>query len=118
MVEITPPKLVEPATSPQRYVPPSGMQLRAQSVYRLQIGLLGLAAMLLLVGLANVMLDRAKAVDEGIDPIEEVIAVDEEPKKQAADALADIGVVPAAEPEPEKKGGVPKANDAEAMLIN
>ena len=90
--------------------------MRAQSVYRLQIGLLGLAAMLLLVGLANVMLDRAELVDEGSDPIEEVIAVDEQPKKQAADALVDIGVVPAADPE--TKGGEPKANDAEAMLID
>jgi len=86
--------------APQHYIPPSSRELRAQSVHRLQVGLFGLCAMLLLVGLANIIMDRAQLADEQ-DPIEEVIAVDEEPMKQVSDPLADIGVVPAADPEPE-----------------
>lgn len=94
------PRLLEPVITPQHYVAPSPRELRAQSVHRLQVGLFGMCAMALLVGLANIIMDRAEKADVD-DPIEEVIAADEEPKQQATDPLADIGVVPAADPEPE-----------------
>jgi len=103
-------RLIEPVSTPQHYVPPSGRELRAQSVHRLQVGLFGLCAMLLLVGLANIIMDRAQLADEE-DPVNEVIAVDEEPKKQASDPLADIGVVPAADPEPELEEPAPEEAD-------
>ncbi|MEP6869829.1 MAG: hypothetical protein ABJA20_15080, partial [Novosphingobium sp.] len=48
---------------PQHFIPPTTRELRAQAVHRLQIGLLGLAAMLLIVGLANIIMDRARQAD-------------------------------------------------------
>ncbi|KHK90762.1 hypothetical protein LK12_14840 [Novosphingobium malaysiense] len=85
--------------SPQHFATPSPRELRAQAVHRLQVGLFGLCAMLLLVGLANIIMDRAKLADTE-DPIRDVVAADSKPKKQATDPLADIGVVPASEPSP------------------
>lgn len=91
--------LIEPITAPQHYTPPNARELRAQAVHRLQVGLFGLCAMLLLVGLANIIMDRARLADTE-EPIRDVVAVDAKPTKQATDPLADIGVVPAAEPSP------------------
>jgi len=48
---------------------------RAQSLQRLQIGLFGLAAMLLLVGLANIIMDRARMADDA-DAMAEVAGAD------------------------------------------
>lgn len=93
-------RLLEPVTLPRRYSPPSEREVRAQSVHRLQVGLFGLCTMLLIVALANVIMDRAREGDQ-VDPIEGVIAADSEPQKEASDPLADIGVVPAADPAPE-----------------
>ncbi len=53
--------------------------------------------MLLIVGLANIIMDRARLSDSK-EPVEEVVAVDAAPKKPASEPLADIGVVPAADP--------------------
>lgn len=92
-------RILEPVTAPQHYSPPTARELRSQAVHRLQVGLFGLCAMLLLVGLANIIMDRAK-LSEDPDPIEDVVAVDAEPKKSASDPLADIGVVPSADPIP------------------
>ncbi|HKX79485.1 MAG TPA: hypothetical protein VJM34_13275 [Novosphingobium sp.] len=98
---LSPKRIIEPVTIPQHYVPPTGRELRSQSVQRLQVGMFGLCAMLLLVALANVIMDRAK-LSEAVDPMEQVIAADDAEKKQATDPLADIGVVPAAAPLPEQ----------------
>lgn len=82
--------------------PVTGRELRAQSVHRLQIGILGLCAMLLIIGLANIIMDKAKSTDAQGDPIGEVIAKDAPGvKKKGVDPLADIGVVPASDPTPE-----------------
>lgn len=88
------PTAPNPATAPQHFVNPTQRDLRARAVYRLQIGLFGLAAMLLLVGLANIVMDRAKESERlaGAHPA----AV--EKSKQGSDPLAEIGVVPAADP--------------------
>ncbi|TCM18065.1 hypothetical protein EDF56_105414 [Novosphingobium sp. PhB165] len=94
-----PPSLVEPVVTVQHFAPPSARELRAQAVHRLQVGLFGLCAMLLIVGLANIIMDRARLVDAE-DPIRAVVAVDAKPKRQVADPLADIGVVPASDPSP------------------
>jgi len=91
--------LVEPVAALQHHVPPAPREKRAQSIHRLQVGLFGLSAMLLIVSLANIIMDRAAPTDED-DPVEELIAVDEVPKKPASDPLADIGVVPSADPVP------------------
>lgn len=93
------PIMVEPITAPQHFVPPTARELRSQAVHRLQVGLFGLCAMLLIVGLANIINDRTRLIDT-TDPIQQVVAVDAKPKKAASDPLADIGVVPAADPVP------------------
>jgi hypothetical protein len=89
-------QLVQSVQAPQHFTPPGMRELRTQAVQRLQVGLFGLAAMLLLVGLANIIMDRARQADAE-NPAPASIGTDE-PKKPAADPLADIGVVPAAEP--------------------
>jgi len=61
------------------------------AVHRLQIGMSGLAAMLLLVGLANIIMDRAKgSVAAGRS------AAGSAPAKtgEAGDPLAEIGMAP------------------------
>ncbi|GGY93957.1 hypothetical protein ACFSTD_16525 [Novosphingobium colocasiae] len=91
--------VVEPLTQPRHFAQPSVRERRAQAVHRLQIGLFGLCAMLMIVALANVIMERARLAQVD-DPIQDVVAVDEQPKKSAADPLADIGVVPASDPSP------------------
>ncbi|HKR92582.1 hypothetical protein [Novosphingobium sp.] len=94
-----PSHLIEPIITPQHFAAPTARELRAQAVQRLQVGLFGLCTMLLIVGLANIIMDRAKLTDTK-DPIHDVVAVDAKPTKAATDPLADIGVVPAADPSP------------------
>lgn len=94
-----PPRMIEPIITPQHYAPPTARELRAQAVHRLQVGVFGLCAMLLIVGLANIIMDRAR-LTESREPVEEVIAADAQPKKPASEPLADIGVVPSADPTP------------------
>jgi hypothetical protein len=91
--------IVEPLTAARHFSPPTARELRSQAVHRLQIGLFGLCAMLLIVGLANVIRDRLRLTDTQ-DPIQQVVSVDTKPTKTASDPLADIGVVPAADPSP------------------
>lgn len=78
---------------------PTARDVRLQSIQRLQVGLFGLCTMLMIVGLANIIMERAKLTAEP-DPIADVVAVDSQPKKPATDPLADIGVVPSADPTP------------------
>ncbi|MYL97680.1 hypothetical protein GR702_07810 [Novosphingobium sp. FGD1] len=96
---VEPKNIIEPLQAPRHFIPPTARELRSQAVYRLQIGLFGLCAMLLIVGLANIIRDRLR-VTETPDPIQQVVAVDAKPTRTASDPLADIGVVPAADPSP------------------
>lgn len=98
------PPLVEPIQTPQHYAAPNARALRSQAVYRLQVGLFGLCAMLLIVGLANIIRDHLRLADNQ-DPIQQVVAADAKPKKVVSDPLADIGVVPAADPTPSASSG-------------
>jgi hypothetical protein len=66
---------------------------RAQSIQRLQIGISGLAAMALLVGLATVIMDRARQTEAGAVP-EAVSTMAVEAVPSANDPLADAGVAP------------------------
>ena len=84
-----------PTSAPQHFMPPSARELRAQAVHRLQVGLFGLAAMLLLVGLANIIMDRARMAESTMPP-PAGIAASAAPK---SDPLADIGVVPSPDAE-------------------
>ena len=91
MAQITQPNLVRPVAAPQHYAPPSSRELRAQAVHRLQIGLAGLAGMLLLVGLANIIMSRAQLAGGGQSASTELSK-----ESSASDPLADIGVAPSA----------------------
>lgn len=83
-------------TEPEDYdlpVAPLG-GTRSQSIQRLQIGLSGLAAMVLLVGLANIIMDNAQQNQASVVP-EAVSTMAEAPAAEpASDPLADAGVVP------------------------
>lgn len=74
------------------------IRMRAESVQRLQIGSVGLAAMLLLVGLANVIMDRARESEAAAVPDATATEVSPEPEGNAQDPLVDMGVVPEVAP--------------------
>lgn len=96
MASQPPQRVNEGLSGPQHFVPPGARELRAQAVQRLQTGLFGLAAVLLVVGLANIINDRARENE----------AVNKNPAAEASasaspgssDPLADIGVVPTTAP--------------------
>jgi len=92
-----PRRVLEPLAAPQHYVPPSAREMRAQAVQRLQSGLFGIAAIVLVVGLANIINDRARQADAAGKPASSA------PTAQASDAksdpLAEIGVVPSSVPD-------------------
>lgn len=80
-------------------VPPA--QARAEAVQRLQVGLFGIGAMVLLVGLASIIGSQADLADEAAVP-EAAPTTEPSPTPSQANPLADAGVVPdiAAEPSP------------------
>lgn len=83
--------MVRSVAAPQHYVPPTSRELRAQAVHRVQIGAAGLAGMLLLVSLANIIMNRAQLSEAGLG--DQPVA---EKSNSAGDPLADIGVAPSA----------------------
>ena len=91
----TKPNISAQGQGPQHFIPPSGRELRAQSMHRLQIGLLGLAIMILLVVLANVIMVRARMSDTN-NAGSKAAALSAE-KKAENDPLAVIGAVPSPE---------------------
>lgn len=74
--------------------PPGPRELRAQAVHRLQIGLFGLAGMLLIVSLANVIMDRAKQVERTTAGTPAVAVSPSASPSTANDPLVDMGVAP------------------------
>lgn len=72
---------------------------RRETIHRLQVGLSGLGAMILLVGLANIIQDRARLVDEQAAP-EAAPTVEPVAAPTQSDPLADAGVVPDLPAEP------------------
>lgn len=86
---------------PKHFVPPTARELRGQSVHRLQVGLFGLAAMLLLVALANIINDSLRQEqDAGAANVAAAPAQD-----QAGDPLAGIGRAPEAGTGPSESAG-------------
>ena len=74
---------------------PSPRQMRAQAVQRLQVGLFGLALMLLLVGLANIIMEHARQADSAAGSAQHALVA---ATSGNSDPLADIGVIPSADP--------------------
>jgi len=91
-----PPRVVETLSAPQHYLPPGVREIRAQAVQRLQAGLFGLAAIVLVVGLANIINDRAR-LNEAARPAGTASAIPAGAVKN--DPLADVGVVPSTAPD-------------------
>lgn len=88
--------LVEQEVVAQHFPPPSPRELRAQVVQRLQMGLFGLVTMLLLVGLADIIMQHARALD-GMPGIAASPRSAASAGMGSADPLADIGVAPSPE---------------------
>lgn len=89
----TPPPTINLSAVPQHYAPPTVRERRTQNIQRMQVGLFGLATMLLIVGLANIIMDHARLADLGSPPTPSASATSEAPKN---DPLAEMGVVPSA----------------------
>lgn len=75
-------------------------QQPSHSVQRLQIGLSGLAAMVLLIGLAQVIFDRAQESDATAVPAAASTVAPVEVAPVQSDPLAEAGVVPDLPAEP------------------
>ena len=67
---------------------------RSQSMQRLQIGLFGLAAMILLVSLASIIDKNARENEARVVPEAAPTVASEAKGSPASDPLADAGVVP------------------------
>jgi hypothetical protein len=67
---------------------------RSQSIQRLQVGLFGLAAMVLLVALANIIRNNAEQNEATVVPEAAPIVADGKEPAAVSDPLADAGVVP------------------------
>ena len=95
-----PRQVVAPLAAPQHFMAPSPRELRAQAVKRLQIGLFGLAAIVLLIGLANIINDRARLAAAEQARSAPLVGAGSSAAAMAsasatkADPLADAGVVP------------------------
>lgn len=78
-------------------MPPGARELRAQAVQRLQSGLFGIAAIILVVGLASIINDRARLAAGDGTP--QAAASAAPAAKANADPLAEAGVVPSSAPD-------------------
>lgn len=87
MIDATRPTPSDPATSEFERTP---REIRAQMVQRLQVGLFGLSLMLLLVGLANILMDNVRRNDAAAASSVQAASSN----GGTSDPLADIGVVP------------------------
>lgn len=74
---------------------------RAQAMQRLQIGVFGLATMILLIGLAQIIMNQAREAEAGVVPEAAPTVVPQEMLTVESDPLADAGVAPDVPAEPE-----------------
>ncbi|MBA3863044.1 MAG: hypothetical protein C0517_03770 [Erythrobacter sp.] len=79
--------------------PAPASQARAEAIQRLQVGLFGIGAMVLLVGLASIIGSQADLADEAAVP-DAAPTTEPTPAPTRANPLADAGVVPDIDPAP------------------
>ena len=92
------------AEAPEELLAPLG-GTRAEAIFRLQIGVAGLAAMLMMIGLANIVMDRAKETEATTVPeAASTVAPVKNAPAPASDPLADAGVIPSAKNEDNATG--------------
>ena len=102
-----------PADGGKAPAPLSGT--RSQSMQRLQIGLFGLAAMVLLVGLANVFVKNAQRNEARVVPEAAPTVAATPSAAPVRDPLADAGVVPGdGDPQPATTDAA-RSDDAAAI---
>jgi hypothetical protein len=90
---------------PEREVPRAPLAgTSGQSIQRLQVGLFGLAAMVLLVALANIIRNNAEQNEATVVPEAAPSMVAEQKGSAVSDPLADAGVVPDTPAEPQATG--------------
>lgn len=75
-----------------RTVPLAGT--RSQTIQRLQVGLFGLAVMILLIGLANVIMSHARRNEDASAAAPQTADASQAAASTGNDPLADAGVVP------------------------
>ncbi len=90
--------------------PPAGNS--QETAQRLQVGLAGLGAMVLLVGLANVIMNSAEHFQATAVPEAALTAAASADPAPASDPLADAGVVPDLPDDPDMTGAAPTSNQA------
>ena len=83
---------------------------RAEAIFRLQIGVAGLAAMLMMIGLANIVMDRAKETEATTVPEAAGTVSSKSSTANTSDPLADAGVVPSSKTD--DANGKQRANGA------
>ncbi|PKP93756.1 MAG: hypothetical protein CVT75_05570 [Alphaproteobacteria bacterium HGW-Alphaproteobacteria-14] len=79
--------------------PAPASDARAEAIQRLQVGLFGIGAMVLLVGLASIIGSQADLADEAAVP-DAAPTTEPTPAPTRANPLADAGVVPDIDPAP------------------
>ena len=78
----------------QKLAPAPLSGTRGQAIQRLQVGLFGIASMVLLVGLANIIKTNVQQSEAQVVPEAAPTTADEEAGEPASDPLADAGIVP------------------------
>ena len=74
---------------------------RAQAMQRLQVGVFGLATMVLLIGLAQIIMNQAREAEARVVPEAAPTVAPDDSATPASDPLADAGVGPELPDEPE-----------------
>ena len=80
---------------------------RSQSIQRLQVGLFGLAAMVLLVALANIIRNNADENEATVVPEAAPTMAERREAEAVTDPLADAGVVPDVPTDQAAEGNAP-----------
>ena len=83
---------------------------RAQAMQRLQVGVFGLATMVLLIALAQIIMNQAREAEAFVVPEAASTVAPSATPTPASDPLADAGVGPDLPAEPE--AGSPPSSDA------
>lgn len=89
---------------------------RQQRLQRLQVGLLGLGAILLLVGLANIIISSARESEVVAASDLPSVTAEDLPDSTARDPLADAGVAPDLLTEEEQTASSADGNDGTQLV--
>jgi hypothetical protein len=89
---------------------------RSQAMQRLQIGLFGLAAMVLLVGLANIIITNAERNQARVVPEAAPTVTAEQNAAPGTDPLADAGVVPDLPADPGAQPSAQQSSGTDAVI--